>query len=169
MPKMNGIETCKTLRSKPEFADTKIIFLTAVGDEETEIKSLDAGADDYIVKPIKPALLLSRIKSQLRRAKEPDGQDIVLKFGDLVINKTEYCIYLDGNRINFARKEFELLFMLASKPGKVFERNAILNEIWGSEVIVGDRTIDVHIRKIRQKLNERFIFTVKGIGYKFEN
>jgi two-component system, OmpR family, alkaline phosphatase synthesis response regulator PhoP len=166
MPKMSGVEACKLLRSKKEFDNTKIIFLTAMGDEFTEITCLDAGAEDYIVKPIKPAILASRIKSQLRRVNSE--HDLILDFNELVVNKSQYSVTLDGTRISFARKEFELLFMLAAKPGKVFDRNVILNEIWGSEVIVGDRTIDVHIRKIRQKLNDRFISTVKGVGYKFE-
>jgi two-component system alkaline phosphatase synthesis response regulator PhoP len=168
MPKKDGYQTCKELRTIPSLQHTIIIFLTAMSDETSEIKGLELGADDYIAKPIKPNLLITRIKSALRKVVKEDA-DNELEFNGLTIHKSEYNITLDGVVVTLARKEFELLFMLASKPGKVFDRNEILQKIWGSEVIVGDRTIDVHIRKIRQKLNEKYIFTVKGVGYKFQD
>ncbi|MCX8471976.1 MAG: response regulator transcription factor [Chitinophagaceae bacterium] len=168
MPKKDGYQTCKELRTIPSLQHTIIIFLTAMSDETSEIKGLELGADDYIAKPIKPNLLITRIKSALRKVVKEDA-DNELEFNGLTIHKSEYNITLDGVVVTLARKEFELLFMLASKPGKVFDRNEILQKIWGSEVIVGDRTIDVHIRKIRQKLNEKYIFTVKGVGYKFHD
>jgi two-component system, OmpR family, alkaline phosphatase synthesis response regulator PhoP len=168
MPKKDGYQTCKELRSSNEFADTIIIFLTAMGDEGSEIRGLELGADDYIVKPIKPNVLVSRVKSALRKSNKEDV-NTDMHFNGLVIHKAAYNITLDDQTVILARKEFELLAMLASKPDKVFDRTEILNKIWGSEVIVGDRTIDVHIRKIRQKLNERYIFTVKGVGYKFQD
>jgi two-component system, OmpR family, alkaline phosphatase synthesis response regulator PhoP len=168
MPKKDGYQTCKELRSMLEFEHTIIIFLTAMGDEASEIKGLELGADDYIVKPIKPAVLVTKIKGALRKSvKEEANTDMV--FNGLTIHKSAYNISLDNQIVILARKEFELLAMLASKPDKVFDRTEILNKIWGSDVIVGDRTIDVHIRKIRQKLNERYIFTVKGVGYKFQD
>jgi two-component system, OmpR family, alkaline phosphatase synthesis response regulator PhoP len=168
MPKKDGFQTMKELRSYPEFANTIIFFLTALGDENNELKGLELGADDYIAKPIKPNLLITRIKNALRKiAKEPEQE--VMEFNGLTISKRDYHIILDGKVVVLARKEFELLAMLAGKPGKVFDRLEILNAIWGSDVIVGDRTIDVHIRKIRLKLNEKYIFTVKGVGYKFQD
>jgi two-component system, OmpR family, alkaline phosphatase synthesis response regulator PhoP len=169
MPYMNGLEVCNILRAYNEFNDTKIIFLTAMNDDLIEIAGLEAGANDYLVKPIKPGLLLTRIKTHLRKLSPAEIDSMAtIKFGDLEINRAEFIIKLNGVSINFARKEFELLHLLASKPGRVFQRNEILNEIWGNEVIVGDRTIDVHIRKIRQKLDDKYIFTIKGVGYKFE-
>jgi two-component system, OmpR family, alkaline phosphatase synthesis response regulator PhoP len=166
MPNKDGVAVVKELRNQSQFADTIIIFLTALASEQNEVEGLNIGADDYIVKPIKPQVLISRIKSALRRFAVKDENLIVYK--DLVINKTQYNIKYQNETINLARKEFELLCLLASKPTKVFERLEILNTIWGQEVIVGDRTIDVHIRKIRQKLNDNYISTVKGVGYKFE-
>ena len=167
MPLKNGIDTCQQLRIMPEFKNTLITFLTAISDDTTEVKGLETGADDFIKKPVKPAVLVSKVNSLFRRlVKEVESDDISI--GDLTINREKYSVVLKGNEIILARKEFELLSLLASKPGKVFLRNEILNQIWGTEVIVGDRTIDVHIRKIRQKLNLDCITTVKGVGYKFE-
>lgn len=166
MPGKNGIEVCNILRLQPEFKDTLIIFLTALNDESTEVKGLETGADDYLTKPVSPRVLLSKVNALFRRiSKEEKG---VLQVGDLLIDREKYIINYLGNDIILARKEFELLALLAGKPGKVFLRNEILNKVWGTEVIVGDRTIDVHIRKIRQKLNMDCITTVKGVGYKFE-
>ncbi len=166
MPGKNGLEVCNILRNQSIFAGTLIVFLTAINDENTEIKSLENGADDYLTKPISPKVLLSKVSSLLRRVKT-DGPSI-LTVGDFEIDRERYIVSLKGEEIILARKEFELVALLASKPGKVFLRNEILNKIWGTEVIVGDRTIDVHIRKIRQKLGEECISTVKGVGYKFD-
>ena len=167
MPLKNGIETCQQLRIIPEFKNTLITFLTAISDDTTEVKGLETGADDFIKKPVKPAVLVSKVNSLFRRlVKEDESDDISI--GELTINREKYSVVLKGEEITLARKEFELLSLLASKPGKVFLRNEILSQIWGTEVIVGDRTIDVHIRKIRQKLNLDCITTVKGVGYKFE-
>jgi two-component system alkaline phosphatase synthesis response regulator PhoP len=168
MPNKDGIETIKELRALPDFDDTAIIFLTALNDEKYEIEGLKKGADDYIAKPIKPELLATRISSALRRFRKDDEQDQKLSFGDLEINKTKFTVEYKGEEIILAKKEFELLSLLASKPGRVFLRNEILQRVWGTDVIVGDRTIDVHIRKIRQKVGIDLITTVKGVGYKFE-
>lgn len=166
MPGKTGIEVCNLLRMQPAFKHTLIIFLTALSDEGTEIKGLESGADDYLTKPISPKVLLSKVSALFRRInKEETG---ILQVGDLKIDREKYIINYQDNDIILARKEFELLALLAGKPGKVFLRNEILNQVWGTEVIVGDRTIDVHIRKIRQKLNLDCITTVKGVGYKFE-
>jgi two-component system, OmpR family, alkaline phosphatase synthesis response regulator PhoP len=166
MPGKNGMEVCNILRTQSIFAGTLIVFLTAINDENTEIKSLENGADDYLTKPISPKVLLSKVSSLLRRIKT-EGPSIVT-VGDFEIDRERFIVVFKGTEIILARKEFELVALLASKPGKVFLRNEILNRIWGTEVIVGDRTIDVHIRKIRQKLGEDCISTVKGVGYKFE-
>ena len=166
MPGKNGIEVCNLLRMQPAFKKTLIIFLTAMSDESTEIKGLESGADDYLSKPVSTKVLSSKVSALFRRlTKESTG---VVQVGDLMIDREKYNVSYRGEDIVLARKEFELLSLLASKPGKVFLRNEILNQIWGTEVIVGDRTIDVHIRKIRQKLNLDCITTVKGVGYKFE-
>jgi len=166
MPGKSGIEVCNLLRMIPAFKQTLIVFLTALNDETTEIKGLESGADDYLTKPISPKVLISKINALFRRLnKEETG---IIKIGDLQINREKYSVTFKDADIVLARKEFELLSLLASKPGKVFLRNEILNQIWGTEVIVGDRTIDVHIRKIRQKLGIDCITTVKGVGYKFE-
>lgn len=166
MPGKNGIEVCNLLRMMPDFKETLIIFLTAMSDETTEIKGLETGADDYLTKPISPKVLLSKVNALFRRLHKEESSTI--KVGDMEIDREKYLVKLNGDDIILARKEFELLALLASKPGKVFLRNEILNQIWGTEVIVGDRTIDVHIRKIRQKLGLDCITTVKGVGYKFE-
>jgi len=167
MPGKNGIEVCNLLRMMPAFKSTLIIFLTAMADEGTEIRGLETGADDYLTKPISPKVLVSKVNALFRRLNKEDMS--IIQVGDLQIDRERYVIILDGTEIILARKEFELLALLASKPGKVFLRNEILHQIWGTEVIVGDRTIDVHIRKIRQKLGLDCITTVKGVGYKFVN
>ena len=166
MPGKNGIEVCNILRMQPAFNDTLIIFLTALSDEGTEVKGLETGADDFITKPISPKVLVSKVNALFRRINKEDTG--ALQIGDLVIDREKYMVNYQGNDIILARKEFELLALLAGKPGKVFLRNEILNQVWGTEVIVGDRTIDVHIRKVRQKLNLDCITTVKGVGYKFD-
>ncbi len=166
MPHKDGIQTCIELRANSEYDDTLIIFLTAKSDEQSEIKGLELGADDYISKPIKPKLLVSRIHSAFRRISKDDGK--IISFPNLEINRERFLVKHNGVEVVLPRKEFELFSLLASKPGRVFLRNEILEKVWGSEVIVGDRTIDVHVRKIRQKLNADFIHTVKGVGYKFE-
>lgn len=166
MPGKTGMEVCNALRAQPVFKDTLIIFLTALSDEGTEIKGLETGADDYLTKPVSPKVLVSKVNALFRRFSKDEPK--VLKAGDLEIDREQYIVRYNGEDITLARKEFELLALLAGKPGKVFLRNEILNTIWGTEVIVGDRTIDVHIRKIRQKLNLDCISTVKGVGYKFE-
>ncbi|MEO6135633.1 MAG: response regulator transcription factor [Ginsengibacter sp.] len=166
MPGKNGFEVCKLLRINPDFKDTIIIFLTALNDDSTEIKGLENGGDDYINKPISPKVLVSRVNAHFRRIIRENGS--VLQVGDLVIDREKYIVTSGKEEIILARKEFELLALLASKPSKVFLRNEILSNVWGNEVIVGDRTIDVHIRKIRQKLGDDYITTVKGVGYKFQ-
>ncbi len=168
MPGMDGIEACEAIRSNPDIATTLIAFLSARGEDYSQVAGFDAGADDYITKPIRPKVLASRVKALLRRNgkdAEPVGS---LERGDLSINLEKYQVYLKGNLIEMPRKEFELLHLLASKPGKVFSRDSIMDRVWGSEVIVGGRTIDVHIRKIREKIGDDTIKTIKGVGYKFE-
>ena len=165
MPYKNGVEVCKILRAQPKFKDALIILLTALSDESSHIKGLDSGADDYITKPISPKVLLSRVNALFRRT-EKDKQDIITA-GNIIIDSTKYTVSINGNIVLLAKKEFELLYLLAAKPGRVFLRNEILERVWGNEVIVGDRTIDVHIRKIRQKLGVNCISTIKGVGYKF--
>jgi two-component system alkaline phosphatase synthesis response regulator PhoP len=167
MPKKNGVEVCEILRTQPIFKDTLIIFLTALNDESSHIKGLETGADDYVTKPISPRVLISRVNALFRRiTKEPGNK--VLQFDNLVIDPVKFEVVVNGESIMLAKKEFELLYLLAAKPGRVFLRNEILNQVWGNDVIVGDRTIDVHIRKIRQKLGMDCITTVKGVGYKFD-
>lgn len=168
MPKKNGIEVCKLLRTQPKFQQTIIVFLTALNDELSHVKGLEFGADDFISKPISPRVMVSKVNSFFRRLKN-EGTSKIIELGELRIEPEAYMVYLKDQPISLAKKEFELLNYLASKPGRVFLRNEILNKIWGNEVIVGDRTIDVHIRKIRQKLGMDCITTVKGVGYKFEN
>lgn len=166
MPGKNGIDVCNILRMNPAFKKTLIIFLSALSDEGTEVRGLETGADDYLTKPISPKILVSKVNALFRRLNSDESP--LLQINDLVIDREKYLIIYKGTDIILARKEFELLSLLASKPGKVFLRNEILNSVWGTEVIVGDRTIDVHIRKIRQKLDLDCITTVKGVGYKFE-
>jgi len=167
MPEMDGIEACEQIRKNPDLSDTIITFLTARGEDYSQVAGFDAGADDYITKPIKPKVLVSKVKALLRRLKEEETSDNVLKIGGLVINREEYKISLKGEEIILPRKEFELLSLLATKPGKVFKREEILDKVWGNEVIVGGRTIDVHIRKLREKIGDKSFKTVKGVGYKF--
>jgi two-component system, OmpR family, alkaline phosphatase synthesis response regulator PhoP len=166
MPCKSGIEVCRILRSEARFNNTLILILTALSDESSHIKGLDSGADDYVSKPISPKVLLSRINALFRRIVQEDND--VITAGDIIIDSSKYTVNVNGNIVLLARKEFELLYLLASKPGRVFLRNEILEQVWGNEVIVGDRTIDVHIRKIRQKLGVNCITTVKGVGYKFD-
>jgi len=170
MPEVDGIEVCDRLRTDPQFEDTLIIFLTARSESFTQVTALETGGDDFINKPIKPNVFKSRIKALLRRhpALQKGSKDVVKIFGELEINTEHYKITKNGNQINLAKKEFELLTLLCSKPGKVFKRSDIMNKVWGSEVIVGDRTIDVHIRKLREKIGSHYIYTLKGVGYKFD-
>ena len=169
MPKLDGIETCRQLRAMPEFKNTYMVFLTARSEEYSEISGFNVGADDYIAKPIKPRALISRINAILRRNTVADAAvSMKLEIGDLVIDREAYLVFQNGNKITLAKKEFELLYLLASKPGKVFTREGILNSIWEESVVVTNRTIDVHIRKIREKLGDHYVTTVKGVGYKFE-
>jgi len=171
MPVMDGIETCEKIRKIPELATTMICFLTARSEEYSQIAGLDAGADDYITKPIKPKLLVSRITALLRRKIKSNSTKVsqsLLTEKNIEIDKEKYLVIKDGKPYGLPRKEFELLALLMSKPEKVFHRDAIMSAVWGNEVIVGDRTIDVHVRKLREKLGEEHIVTVKGVGYKFE-
>lgn len=169
MPEMDGVETCRTLRSRKEFNDTPIAFLTARDEDFSQIAALDVGGDDYITKPIKPRVLVSRINALLRRsgrATEEEARTISLN--DLVIDKDKVLVFKGAETIELPRKEFEILWLLASKPGRVFTREEIFDKIWGADVIVGNRTIDVHIRKLREHIGETYIKTMKGIGYKFD-
>lgn len=170
MPDMDGVETCIKMREHPKLKNTLIIFLTARNEDYSQIAGFDAGADDYITKPIKPRVLTSRVKALLRRSGAGDETETLstIEFDGLAIDRERYVVTKSGIEINLPKKEFELLALLASKPGKVFSRETILEKVWGGEVIVGDRTIDVHIRKLREKLGEDYIKTVKGVGYKFE-
>ncbi|MBE2230570.1 MAG: response regulator transcription factor [Chitinophagaceae bacterium] len=166
MPKKTGVEVCEILRTQPAFKETLIIFLTAVNDEGTQIRGLETGADDYVSKPVSPKVFISRVNALFRRLNKTEVR--VLTLGNLTIDPERFLVKVGEEEIILAKKEFELLHLLAQKPGRVFLRNEILNQVWGNDVIVGDRTIDVHIRKIRQKLGIDCITTVKGVGYKFE-
>lgn len=170
MPVMDGVEVCRTLRSKPEFARTIITFLTAREEDYSQIAALDVGGDDYITKPIRPRVFISRIKALLRRSERTDApaEQELINIGDLVIDSDRVTVTRGEEVIELAKKEFELLYLLVSKPGKVFSREEIFNKVWGTDVIVGNRTIDVHIRKLREKIGDHYIKTIKGIGYKFE-
>src|SRR5690554_4434186 len=168
MPEMDGIEACEIIRKTPGLENTIIAFLTARGEDYSQVAGFEAGADDYITKPIKPKVLVSKVKSLLRRLREGDeGMEDIFKVGEIVINREEYKIVNRGEEIVLPRKEFELLALLTSKPNKVFKREVILERVWGNEVVVGGRTIDVHIRKLREKIGDDHFKTVKGIGYKF--
>ena len=167
MPEMDGIEACEQIRNNPELKNTIITFLTARGEDYSQVAGFDAGVDDYITKPIKPKVLVSKVKALLRRLKEDTENESIVKIGHLTINRDEYKIVLKDKEIILPRKEFELLSLLASKPGKVFKREEILDKVWGNEVVVGGRTIDVHIRKLREKIGDDCFKTVKGVGYKF--
>ncbi|WGK66159.1 response regulator transcription factor [Croceiramulus getboli] len=167
MPEMDGIEACEKIRQNKALSETIITFLTARGEDYSQVAGFEAGADDYITKPIKPKVLLSKVKALLRRLKTSEGNQNIVKIGDLIINREEYKIVKNKKEIVLPRKEFELLSLLASKPGKVFKREDILDRVWGNEVVVGGRTIDVHIRKLREKLGDKSFKTIKGVGYKF--
>ncbi len=168
MPEIDGIEACERIRAIPELSQTIITFLTARGEDYSQLAGFEAGADDYITKPIKPKLLISKIKALLRRlpSYERNNEDI-LYFNNLIINRVEYTITINDNEILLPKKEFELLSLLASLPNKVFKREEILEKVWGNDVVVGGRTIDVHIRKLREKIGDEYFKTVKGVGYKF--
>jgi two-component system alkaline phosphatase synthesis response regulator PhoP len=164
MPDMDGIEVCDTIRKNTKFDHVIICFLTARSEDYSQIAGLDAGADDYISKPVKPKVLISRIKALLRRKREPKKSQ---SSKGLSIDREKYLVHLDGEVIHLPKKEFELLALLALKPGNVYEREVILDSVWGKDIIVGDRTIDVHIRKLREKIGKKYIQTIKGVGYKF--
>lgn len=166
MPEMDGIEACEQIRKVPELSETVIAFLTARGEDYSQMAGFDAGADDYITKPIKPKVLVSKVKALLRRFREDEAATGLITVGDLVINREEYKVVKKEEEFMLPRKEFELLSLLASQPGRVFKREEILDKIWGNEVVVGGRTIDVHIRKLREKLGDDSFQTVKGVGYK---
>ena len=168
MPEMDGMETCYQMRNIPSLKDTLIAFLTARGEDYSQIAGFDAGADDYITKPVKPRVLVSKVKAILRRKGGGISAEEDIEVGGISIDRERYLIKKDGNDINLPKKEFELLSLLMSKPGRVYTREVIMNNIWGGEVVVGDRTIDVHIRKLREKLGDNYIKTVKGVGYKFD-
>ncbi len=168
MPEMDGMEACENIRKIPELSNVIITFLTARSEDYSQVAGFDAGADDYIAKPIKPKLLVSKVKALLRRLKSESVSAETLNVGGIEINREEYKIVKDNIEIILPRKEFELFHLLASKPGKVFKREEILDKVWGNEVIVGGRTIDVHIRKLREKIGEDLFKTIKGVGYKFE-
>ncbi len=173
MPEMDGIETCEELKSIPTLSDTVIAFLTARSEDYSQIAGFDAGADDYITKPIKPKLLISRVQALLKRSLKDskidptDESDNTIKVGDLIIDKEKHLVMINNEKLILPRKEFNLLLLLVSKPEKVFVREDIYKNVWGNDVIVGDRTIDVHIRKLREKIGESHIKTIKGVGYKF--
>lgn len=167
MPVMDGVEACRQLRANPDLVNTFIVFLTARSEEYSEVAAFDVGADDYITKPIKPRALMSRIQALLRRETKGTSDKVMLTLGDLVIDRTSYTVRLKGREINLPKKEFELLFFLAQHPNKVFSRDDLLQNIWGSDVYVLARTVDVHIRKVREKIGDDYIATVKGVGYKF--
>ena len=169
MPNMDGIEACGIIRKNPIFNDTIIMFLTARGEDYSHVAAYDAGADDYITKPVKPKVFLSKVKGLLRRLKKESILESTIEVGNLLIDRDEYKVKVSGKPLVLPRKEFELLYLLASKPEKVFKREKIMQAIWGSDVVVGDRTIDVHMRKLREKIGDSYFKTVKGVGYKFVN
>ena len=168
MPNMDGIEACEKLRADQKFNDTIIMFLTARGEDYSHVAAYEAGADDYVTKPVKPKVLVSKVKGLLRRLKKVTENNINnIEFENIKIDREKYKVYISDKTLNLPRKEFELLYLLASKPDKVFKRDKIMEMVWGGEVIVGDRTIDVHIRKLREKIGDKYFKTVKGVGYKF--
>lgn len=167
MPEMDGIETCREMKRVKTLENTIIVFFTARNEDFTQILGLDAGADDYITKPIKPSVLVSKVNSLLRRHKDAKNTSKQYEAGDLIIDREKYLVYKNGEEIQLARKEFELLHLLSSKPDRVFTRDEILNQVWDEDVVVGERTIDVHIRKLREKTGSENIKTLKGVGYKF--
>ena len=168
MPNMDGIDACEKLRADQKFNDTIIMFLTARGEDYSHVAAYEAGADDYVTKPVKPKVLVSKVKGLLRRLKKVIENNINdIEFENIKIDREKYKVYISDKTLNLPRKEFELLYLLASKPDKVFKRDKIMEMVWGGEVIVGDRTIDVHIRKLREKIGDKYFKTVKGVGYKF--
>lgn len=168
MPDMDGITTCEKIREIPSLKETVVTFLTARSEDYSQIAGFEAGADDYITKPIRPKVLVSRVKALLKRRGITKDTISIIELGDIVIDKEKHLTTYKGQEVIFAKKEFKLLKLLISKPGKVFTRQEILEKVWGSDIIVGDRTIDVHIRKLREKLADHYVKTVKGVGYKFE-
>jgi two-component system alkaline phosphatase synthesis response regulator PhoP len=168
MPEMDGMEACEHIRKIPELSNVIVAFLTARSEDYSQVAGFEAGADDYIAKPIKPKVLVSKVKALLRRLKEDEAKSDVLTVGNIEVNREEYKIIQGGKEIVLPRKEFELFYLLASKPGKVFKREEILDKVWGNEVVVGGRTIDVHIRKLREKIGDDLFKTIKGVGYKLE-
>jgi len=167
MPEMDGIEACRLIREIPSLKNSRIIFLSARNEDYTQISAFDAGADDYISKPVKPKILLKKISSIFKRIHKKENKIQLIDLGEIKIDRNKYLVFINKNEIQLPKKEFELFFLLASKPGNVFSRDEIMNKVWGSDVIVGDRTIDVHIRKLREKIGDLYFKTVKGIGYKF--
>ena len=167
MPVMDGIEACSKIKIVPSLKNTIIIFLSARSEDFTQIAAFDAGGDDYISKPVKPKILLKKIESILKRLKSDKNENFIIELDNITINREEYKVVKDGKDIILPKKEFELFFLLALKPAKVFTREEIMNKVWGSNIIVGDRTIDVHIRKLREKIGDSYFKTIKGIGYKF--
>ena len=168
MPEMDGIEACIKIREIKTLTNTRIIFLSARGEDFTQIAAFDAGADDYISKPVKPKILLKKISSIARRLDRNKNRSGILDLGEIIINRESYLVTINKDEKNLPRKEFELLYLLATKPGKLFTREEIMLKVWGTEIFVGDRTIDVHIRKLRKKIGEKYIKTTKGVGYKFK-
>jgi len=169
MPEMDGIETCREIKQIPGLKDSLVVFLTARGEDYSQIAGFDAGADDYITKPIKPKVLTSRVKALLRRYKSAEEESVIHTLPEMIIDREKYVIFKDGKEITLPKKEFELLLLLTSRPNKVFSRDEIFARVWGNDVIVGDRTIDVHVRKIREKIGIANIKTIKGVGYKYES
>jgi len=167
MPEMDGIEACRLIREIPSLKNSRIIFLSARNEDYTQLSAFDAGADDYISKPVKPKILLKKISSIFKRIHKKENEIQLIDLGEIKIDRNKYLVFINKNEIQLPKKEFELFFLLASKPGNVFSRDEIMNKVWGSDVIVGDRTIDVHIRKLREKIGDLYFKTVKGIGYKF--
>jgi two-component system alkaline phosphatase synthesis response regulator PhoP len=167
MPEMDGIEACSLLKEIPSLINTRIIFLSARNEDYTQLSAFDAGADDYISKPVKPKILLKKINSIIKRIYSNSNDEHIIKLNEITINRNKFVVVKENIEINLPKKEFELFFLLASKPGNVFTRDQIMSKVWGSDIIVGDRTIDVHIRKLREKIGDLYFKTVKGVGYKF--
>ena len=167
MPEMDGIEACRLIREIPSLNNSRIIFLSARNEDYTQLSAFDAGADDYISKPVKPKILLKKISSIFKRIHKKENKIQLIDLGEIKIDRNKYLVFINKNEIHLPKKEFELFFLLASKPGNVFSRDEIMNKVWGSDVIVGDRTIDVHIRKLREKIGDSYFKTIKGVGYKF--
>lgn len=167
MPGMDGVEVCKKLRTMPETEDTPIAFLTARGEDEMHVSALEAGGDDFIQKPVRPKVFVARVNTLVKRSGSKRDKE-VMEYGDLIIDQNAMVVKIGKKKVNLVKKEFQLLYLLASRPGRVYSREEILSQVWGTDVIVGDRTIDVHVRKLREKIGSEYIRTVKGVGYKFE-